>query len=193
MKNTERNRNLELLGIRDNRTKNAIKNLSENTEQVIGTKVIKFKRKRFDTGKYDDVLYNVQAVNQEVLNEFVDSDFNRKSLLRESTFDYNDFSKSLLEHFPKKAKSILISSREGSVYGVQNSFDEISEILEGNGYSEITGSNHWSSEWGNTVGVFVDMGDDNKETVIYDVVKETFMVISKNDFILKKDSKYRIL
>lgn len=193
MENTERNRNLELLGIRANRTMKALKNLSENTEVKSETKVIKFKRKKFARGKYDDVLYNVQAVNQEVLNEFIDPDFNRKKLLRESTFKYDDFSKGLLEYFPKKAKAILVSSQEGTVAGVRGSLDEINQILEGEGYQEVVGANHWCSDWGNTVGLYIDMGDDNTETVFYDTIKEEFMVTSKNDFILNRDSKYRII
>lgn len=193
MEHTGKKRNLELLGIRENRTLSTIKTLNENKEEKSVKKVIKFKRKSFDKGKYDDILYNIKAVNEPTLNEHVDTEFNRKKLLRESTFEYDDFSKGLLESFPNTAKSVLVSARSGMMSDVRSSLDEINSILEGNGCVEICGNNHWSSDWGNVVGVYIDLGKDNKDTVIYDTIKESFFVETKNDFILKRDSKYRIL
>jgi len=193
MEQTGKKRNLELIGIRESRTLNTIKILNEGKEDETVKKTIKFKRRSFEKGKYDGILYNVKAVNGKPLNEHVDMEFNRRKLLHESTFEYDDFSKGLLESFPNKTKSILVSARNGMVSDVRSSLDEINSILEGNGYKEIYGKNHWNADWANVVGVYIDLGKDNKETVIYDTIKESFFVSTKNDFILKRDSQYRIL
>ncbi len=71
MENTEKTRNLELIGIK--RTSQALENLHETKNTETDYKIIKFKRKEFKKGKYDDVLYNVQAVNQKLLKESFNS------------------------------------------------------------------------------------------------------------------------
>jgi hypothetical protein len=193
MEQTGKKRNLELIGIRENRTLGTIKILKEEKENKTVKKTIKFKRRLFEKGKYDDILYNVKAVNGKPLNEHVDTEFNRRKLLHESTFDYDDFSKGLLESFPNKTKSILVSARSGMMSDVRESIDEINSILEGNGCKEIYGKNHWNADWDNVVGVYIDLGKDSEETVIYDTIQESFFVVKKNYFILKRDSQYRIL
>ena len=62
----ERDRNLELLGLKKRDKKTLTENLNEANK-----KTIKFKRKPFKKGKHDDVLYAVKGENKNLLKEHI--------------------------------------------------------------------------------------------------------------------------
>lgn len=66
----EKDRNLELLGLK----KREKKSLTENSEPV-QEKTIKFKRKSFKKGKHDEILYSVKGENKELLKEQIETLF----------------------------------------------------------------------------------------------------------------------
>lgn len=148
-------------------------------------KIVKFKQKTFKELPTDKELYT--------LEESVDKRFNRTRLLRESTLEYNGFSEDVMEHFPEKAKDLLTIAREG-VYNDKNLIlNEMVNVLGDGSIDYIKGSNHWQEDWQNTVGAYINVGDENESTIIYDTITEEFHVMSVNDFILSRDQEYRII
>lgn len=149
------------------------------------TKIVKFKQKTFKELATDQELYT--------LEESIDKKFDRTRLLRESTLEYNGFSEDVMAQFPEKAKDLLTVAREGIYNDKKVTLNEMVNVLGDGSLGYIKGSNHWQEDWQNTVGAYIDMGDGNESTIIYDTITEEFHVMSVNDFILLKDQEYRII
>lgn len=165
-----------------------MKNLGENKVKATKKntkKVIKFKQKTFKELETDRELCTIE--------ETVEPAFDKTRLLRESTLEYNGFSADVLDSFPDKAEDILTIAREGVYNDKRLTLNEIADVLGESKVDYIKGSNHWQEDWQNVVGAYLDMGDDNQSTIIYDTITEEFHVMSVNDFILSKDQEYRII
>ncbi len=165
-----------------------MKTSGPNTKKEEGQptrKIVKFKQKTFKELPTDKELYT--------LDESVDKRFDRTRLLRESTLDYNGFSEDVMEQFPDKAKDLLTIAREGIYNDKRLTLNEMVDVIGNGSIDFIKGSNHWQEDWQNTVGAYIDMGDENAKTIIYDTISEEFHVMSVNDFILLKDQDYRII
>ena len=161
-----------------------MKNIGENTKKK-SVKIIKFKQRSFKSLPEDAHLYS--------LNESTNRRFDKKRLLRESTLDYNGFSADVIDLFPKHAEEILTIARNGVYDDKKTTLNEISYVLVGNEVSTVNGSKHWQEDWQNAVCAYVDVGDPNAKTIIYDTITEEFQVMSINDFTLLKDHEYGII
>mgnify|MGYP000881374216 CR=1 FL=1 len=158
---------------------------NKKEERSAHRKIIKFKQKTFKELPTDRELYT--------LEESTGKMFDRTRLLRESTLEYNGFSQDVMEIFPEKAKDILTTAREGVYNDKKSTLNEMLNILGEGKVDYIRGSNHWQEDWQNIVGAYINVGNDNKSTIIYDTICEEFHVMSVNDFILLKDQDYRII
>lgn len=148
-------------------------------------KIIKFKPKVFEDRPEDKELYT--------LEEGATSRFDKTRLLRESTLEYNGFSQDVIENFPEQAEELLTIAREG-IYEDRNVvLNEMAMVMGAEAVSYIKGSNHWQEDWQNRVCAFVDIGNDNGKTIIYDTIAEEFSVMNIMDFVLLKDQEYRIV
>lgn len=169
-------------------TRSSMKNSGPNKKKQATTgqkKIIKFKQKTFKELQIDKELYT--------LEESIDKKFDRTRLLRESTLEYNGFSRDVMAQFPEKAKDLLTVAREGVYNDKKVTLNEMINVLGDGRLGHIKGSNHWQEDWQNTVGAYIDIGDGNESTIIYDTITEEFHVMSVNDFILLKDQEYRII
>jgi len=165
--------------------KKAGQDRASNASNIGKKKVIKFKPKTFKEGPDDQVLYS--------LEESVGQRFDKTRLLRESTLEYNGFSQDVMENFPGKAKEILTIAREGVYDDKRSVLNEMARVIGVGSISCIKGSNHWQDDWQNNVCAFIDLGDDNAKTIVYDTIAEEFSVMNVNDFVLLKDQDYRII
>ncbi len=104
--------------------------------------------------------------------------------------------KNLQEWFqiePSIAKALAqeMKAAEGGRDSVERAIKNVDVVIHGYGVEGIEGE--WvNNYWGNTVGLYVNMGDTYNGTVIYDTIRQKFSVTTMGDWVEKYERKYRI-
>lgn len=73
-----------------------------------------------------------------------------------------------------------------------DAMEKANSIMEGYGTEAIRGK-YVSFFWQDAVAVFVNMGDTYDPTLLFDTVKDRFMVTTLGDFVESKQRAYEIL
>lgn len=68
----------------------------------------------------------------------------------------------------------------------------INTLMGGHGIEAITNSNAFvDSYYRDTVGLYINIGDTYKKTIIFDTKRRRFVYLSVGDFVEQKDKEYK--
>jgi hypothetical protein len=85
-----------------------------------------------------------------------------------------------------------VMERTGHDRSVERSMDRINNLLHGYGVEAIRGDVSYEPFWMDAVALYVNMGDTYIPTVLYDVPKYAFRVMSWGDWVEINQRRYNI-
>lgn len=109
-------------------------------------------------------------------------------------YNSDSLNEDIAEVFPYLSEEMIeiISTWDESDKDADNIMQKLNFIMEGYGVEAILGAESWSDYWLDTVALYVNMGDSNENTIIYDTNKGKFRVNTFQDWVSKHREKYDI-